>query len=217
MRPALISTSVRACRRRPVTLAALVLAAGAASCPAVPASAAPAEPPLNTPFPTYYALAMLSKLGLPGDTMVRAGTDQQLVAAHAVRNANGDLSVMLVNKDPANSYQVALHYAGFTPAAATPTVYTYGDEAASITSAAQPAASSQVLPPYSIETIVLKPQARRARCPRRAHRRPATSPAPRRPFPGPRRSAGSRSGTRSTGSSAPTANRSAAPPQAPSP
>ena len=117
------------------------------------------EPPLNTPFPTYYSLSMLSKLGLPGDTMVRAGTDQQLVAAHAVRQANGDLSVMLVNKDPANSYQVSLHYAGFTPAAATPTVVAFGDEASSITSAAQGTASSQVLPPYSIETVVLAPQA----------------------------------------------------------
>ncbi|MFI5065890.1 MAG: cellulose binding domain-containing protein [Streptosporangiales bacterium] len=117
------------------------------------------EPPINTPFPAYYSLAMLSKLGLPGDTMVRAATDQQLVAAHAVRNANGDLSVMLVNKDPANSYQVNLHYAGFTPAAAAPTVYSYGDEASAITSATQGTAASQVLPPYSIETIVLQPQA----------------------------------------------------------
>jgi Cellulose binding domain/Fibronectin type III domain len=117
------------------------------------------EPPLNTPFPAYYAISMLSKLGLPGDTMVRAGTDNQLVAAHAVLNANGDLSVMLVNKDPVNSYPVSLHYAGFTPAAATPTVYTYGDEATSITSAAQGTSASQVLPPYSIETIVLQPQA----------------------------------------------------------
>ncbi len=83
------------------------------------------EPALNTPFPPYYAISMLSKLGLPGDTMVRAGSDQQLVAAHAVRNANGDLSVMLVNKDPASSYQVSLHYAGFTrprpPPPSTPT------------------------------------------------------------------------------------------------
>jgi hypothetical protein len=102
---------------------------------------------------------MLSKLGLPGDTLVRAGTDNQLVAAHAVRNANGDLSVLLVNKDPASSYQVSLHYAGFTPAAAAPVVYTYGDEAASITSAAQGTSASQVLPPYSIETVVLTPQA----------------------------------------------------------
>ena len=116
------------------------------------------EPPLNTPFPTYFAIAMLSKLGLPGDVMVGAGTDNQLVAAHAVRNADGDLSVMLVNKDPTSSYQVSLHYAGFTPAAASPIVYSYGDEGSAITSATQGTASSQVLPPYSIETIVLQPQ-----------------------------------------------------------
>ena len=117
------------------------------------------EPPMSTPFPSYYAISMLSKLGLPGDTMVNAGTDQQLVTAHAVRNANGDLSVMLINKDPANSYQVSLHYAGFTPVSAAPTVYAYGDEASSITSAPQGTSASQALPPYSIQTIVLQPQA----------------------------------------------------------
>jgi hypothetical protein len=115
------------------------------------------EPAMNTPFPSYFALSMLSKLGHPGDRMVRAGTDQQLVAAHAVRQANGNLAVMLVNKDPANAYTVNLHYAGYTPSTATPTVYTYGDEAASITSAAQGSSAVQTLPPYSIQTIVLTP------------------------------------------------------------
>jgi hypothetical protein len=117
------------------------------------------EPAEDTPFPPYYAISMLSKLGLPGDTMVAASTDQQAVDAYAVRNANGDLSVMLANTDPSNAYQVNLNYAGFTPSAATPTVYTYGDEASSITSAAQGTSASQTLPPYSIETIVLQPQA----------------------------------------------------------
>jgi cellulose binding protein with CBM2 domain/fibronectin type III domain protein len=115
------------------------------------------EPALNTPFPAYYAISMLSKLGRPGDQMVHAGTDQQLVAAHAVRQANGNLAVMLVNKDPANAYNVNLHYAGYTPSTATPTVYTYGDEATSITSAAQGSNAVQTLPPYSIETVVLTP------------------------------------------------------------
>jgi hypothetical protein len=117
------------------------------------------EPAMSTPFPSYYAISMLSKLGLPGDTMVTAGTNSQMVSAHAVRNANGDLSVMLINKDPANSYQVNLHYAGFAPVSAAPTVYTYGDEASSITSAAQGTSGSQTLPAYSMETIVLQPQA----------------------------------------------------------
>jgi len=115
------------------------------------------EPALNTPFPAYFAISMLSKLGRPGDQLVRAATDQPLVSAHAVRQANGNLAVQLVNKDVNNSYPISLHYTGFTPSGATPTVYTYGDGAASITSASQGTNSSQTLAPYSIETVVLTP------------------------------------------------------------
>jgi len=115
------------------------------------------EPAMNTPFPSYFAISMLSKLGRPGDLMVGAGTDQQLVSAHAVRQANGNLAVQLVNKDPNNAYPISLHYNGYFPGSATPTVYTYGDEATSIATASQGTSSSQTLPPYSIETIVLTP------------------------------------------------------------
>jgi hypothetical protein len=115
------------------------------------------EPAVNTPFPTYFAISMLSKVGAPGDQMVRAGTDTSMVAAHAVRQANGNLAVMLVNKDPSNTYTVNLHYAGYSPSSATPTVFTYGDEASSITSAAQGTSATQTLAPYSIETVVLTP------------------------------------------------------------
>jgi hypothetical protein len=115
------------------------------------------EPALNTPFPPYFAISMLSKLGRPGDQMVGAGTDQPLVSAHAVLQANGDLAVQLVNKDPNNAYPVSLHYTGFQPSTATPTVYTYGDEASSITKASQGTSSSQTVPAYSIETVVLTP------------------------------------------------------------
>ncbi|HEX5118583.1 MAG TPA: cellulose binding domain-containing protein [Pseudonocardiaceae bacterium] len=116
-----------------------------------------AEPPMNTPFPSYFALAMLGRVGRPGDTMVRAGSDSSMVAVHAVRNANGDLSVLLVNKDPANAHQVALHYAGFTPSTATPTVYGYGDEATTITTDETGTSATRTLPAYSIETVVLTP------------------------------------------------------------
>ncbi len=115
------------------------------------------EPAMNTPFPTYHAISMLSRLGRPGDQMVRAGTTTSMVAAHAVRQSNGNLAVMLVNKDPSNAYSVNLHYAGYTPSTAIPTVYTYGDEASAITSASVGSSTSQTLPPYSIETVVLTP------------------------------------------------------------
>ncbi len=117
------------------------------------------EPPLNTPFPSYYALQMLGNLARPGDTLVKAASDNPLLAVHAARNAGGDLSVQLINKDPSNAYPVNLDYAGWTPSAATPTVYTYGDEATSITTTQQGSASTQVIPPYSIVTVKLTPSA----------------------------------------------------------
>ena len=117
------------------------------------------EPPLNTPFASYYGLQMLSKVAQPGDTLVKAGSDSQLVSVHAARNADGGLSVELVNKDPANAYTVHLSYAGWTPSGGPPTVYTYGDGAASIATAQQGTAGTQVIPPYSIVTLKLTPSA----------------------------------------------------------
>jgi Cellulose binding domain/Fibronectin type III domain len=115
------------------------------------------EPPLNTPFPAYYALQMLSKVAQPGDTLVRAGSDNPLVSVHAARNANGDLSVELVNEDPASAHPVNLSYAGWTPSSDPPTVYSYGDEATSIATAQQGTAGTQVIPRYSIVTLKLTP------------------------------------------------------------
>lgn len=115
------------------------------------------EPPLNTPFPSYHGLQLLGMFARPGDTLVKTATDNPLVSVHAARNANGDLSVELVNKDPGNAYTVNLGYAGWTPSAATPTVHTYGDEATSIATTHQGSASTQVIPPYSIVTLTLTP------------------------------------------------------------
>ncbi len=115
------------------------------------------EPPLNTPFPAYYGIQMLSKVAQPGDTLIKAGSDNPLVSVHAARNAGGGLSVELVNKDPDNAQTVDLDYSGWTPSGDTPTVYTYGAEATSITGARQGTANTQVIPPYSIVTIKLIP------------------------------------------------------------
>ncbi|WP_410673829.1 cellulose binding domain-containing protein [Amycolatopsis sp. cmx-4-68] len=115
------------------------------------------EPALNTPFAPYYGLKMLSTFARPGDQFVRAGADDPLVAAHAARRPNGDLAVLLVNKDPDNARVVTLDYAGYTPAAAAPQVFTFTNGATSITSAASGSATSQTLPPYSLTTLVLHP------------------------------------------------------------
>ncbi|MEV6008717.1 cellulose binding domain-containing protein [Streptomyces sp. NPDC051976] len=118
------------------------------------------EPPVNTPFPAYWAIRMLSQLGTPGDQLIGAGSTSTLVTAHAVHRANGDLSVMLINKDPSAARDVTLHYAGFTPdTSATQTVSTYGDEATSIATSTSAYSDTRTLPPYSITTVTLHPRA----------------------------------------------------------
>ena len=115
------------------------------------------EPPVNTPIPSYYGLQMLSKLGQAGDVMVGASSNQPLVSAFAVRQINGDIAVLLVNADPSNSYQVSfsgLHAGPFR------TVYSYGENSTEITATHQlvPPQAPQLIPPYSLTTVVFSPQ-----------------------------------------------------------
>lgn len=115
------------------------------------------QPPLNTPFGPYYALSMMDIFVNPGDQFIRAGTDQPLVTAHAVRRDNGDLAVLLVNKDPANAYPVNIDYAGYTPSSAAPTVHTHTNGATTITTSQSGSATSRTLPAYSLTTLELRP------------------------------------------------------------
>jgi hypothetical protein len=115
------------------------------------------EPAADTPFAPYYGLEMLTKFVSAGDTPVTSSSDQPLVAVHTVKRANGDLDVLLINKDPSNSYTVTLSYNGFTPSSAAPTVDTLANNATSITSAQQGTAVSQTIGPYSLTVVQLAP------------------------------------------------------------
>jgi hypothetical protein len=123
------------------------------------------QPPLNTPFAPYHGLALMNAFVRPGDQFIRAGTDQPLVTAHAARRANGDLAVLLLNKDPDNSYPVTVAYAGYEPAAGAPTVYSYGNGDAAVSSSRTGTATSQTLPPYSLTALVLRPAGAAVRAP----------------------------------------------------
>ncbi|GGO11171.1 alpha-L-arabinofuranosidase [Microbispora rosea subsp. aerata] len=114
------------------------------------------EPPLNTPFAPYYALSMVSTFARAGDRFVRAATDEPLVAAHAARRPNGDLAVLLINRDPDNERTVEIDYTGFSPAAGAPTVHTYTKGATSISTGNSGTATTQTLPPYSLTTLVVR-------------------------------------------------------------
>ncbi|MEJ3745918.1 cellulose binding domain-containing protein [Actinomycetes bacterium KLBMP 9797] len=115
------------------------------------------QPALNTPFGPYYGLRMVDTFARPGDQFVRAATDQPLVTAHAVRRPNGDLAVLLVNKDPDNAHDVTIDYAGYAPGAAAPAVHTHTNGATAITTAQTGTATSQTLPPYSLTVVETSP------------------------------------------------------------
>ncbi len=110
------------------------------------------EPAAETPFAPYYGIAMLSRLGSPGDEMVTSSSSNALVRVHAVRRAGGSLDVLIDNEDPSNAYTVGLTTSGFT-AAGSPTVFTYANNGTSITSTTQSSASSVTVQPYSITVV----------------------------------------------------------------
>jgi Cellulose binding domain/Fibronectin type III domain len=115
------------------------------------------EPAMNTPFAPYHALSLIGSLAGTGDQLVRAGTDNPLVSAHASRQANGDLAVLLVNKDPDHVHTVALNFNGWTPAGGVPAVATYTNGAAAVQSTTAGTATSQTLPAYSLTLVTLHP------------------------------------------------------------
>lgn len=120
-------------------------------------NASGSEPPAETPFAPYYGVQMMTKLGAPGDTLVRTTSSQSLLTVHAVKRSNGDVDLLFINKDPSNDYAVNLSYSGFTPSPATPTVYTYRQNASSITSASTGSATGQTIPAYSLVAVQLHP------------------------------------------------------------
>ncbi|MHB1682199.1 MAG: alpha-L-arabinofuranosidase [Bacilli bacterium] len=115
------------------------------------------EPSADTPFPPYYGYQMLSYLGKPGDTMVSASSTSSLITVHAVKQANGNMAVMILNKDPNNSYNVNVSLSGFVPAG-NATVYTYGENSTGVALQQESGVASsftQTVAPYSITDVVL--------------------------------------------------------------
>ncbi|MEU8820132.1 cellulose binding domain-containing protein [Actinoplanes sp. NPDC048796] len=113
------------------------------------------QPPLNTPFAPYYALSLMGEFARSGDQFIGAGTNDELVSAHAVRRANGDLAVLLINKDPSSERTVTLNYHGFTPATGAPSVLSFGNGDTAISTTAD----GQTLAPYEIKLVTLHPAA----------------------------------------------------------
>lgn len=137
------------------------------------------------PFPTYYALKLLSRFARQGDTVVSATSNNSLLSVFAVKTTGGNLNLLVINKNPptspATSVTASFTLSGYTPPVAA-NVHTYGipqDEAARTGSGSTDIASttmaisgttfSATFASYSLTVISLDPT--------------ATPPAPSTPTP----------------------------------
>jgi len=118
------------------------------------------EPAPNTPFPAYYALEMLSKLAAPGDQMLQASSSQSEIGVHAISKHDGQIALLLLNKDPHAAHTISLTLPGISSDFQAE-IFTYGASHPSITSTVVPAfggSFSQTIPPSSMIGILLIPQ-----------------------------------------------------------
>ncbi len=121
------------------------------------------------PYPTYYAFKLLSHFARGGDTVVQATSSNTLLSIFAAKRTDGSLTLLVINKDPANTLSANIALTGFTPGA-TATTYTYGkpqDTAAQLGSGSTDLATSTMsisgttfsasFASYSITVISLAP------------------------------------------------------------
>ena len=116
------------------------------------------EPPANTPFPATFGFQMLSHLGHGAqDTMLKTASSNELVTVHAVRQGDGTINLMVINKDPGVRYSVNVALTGAAPRGWA-SLYRYDKNSVSITrSRKQVRGSSLVVTvePYSLTTVQL--------------------------------------------------------------
>jgi hypothetical protein len=79
----------------------------------------------NPPTPNYYMMKLLSHFARGGDVVVKATSDNPLLAVYAARRVDGTLSLLVINKSPTATATGSVALNGFVPAGAA-SVYSYG-------------------------------------------------------------------------------------------
>jgi hypothetical protein len=77
------------------------------------------------PYPTYFAEQLLSKMVHTGDTVVQVSSDDATLAAYAVKEQNGHLDLLVINKNVNTNLAGQFNLNGFA-AANQATVWQYG-------------------------------------------------------------------------------------------
>ena len=132
-------------------------------------------PPSTGPYvayPSYYAEQLASKMIQSGSQVVSATTNYQGLSTYAVKEPNGDLEILVINKNPDAALTDQISLQGFQPSGAAQ-VWQYGEvqdhaQSLSTTGAASLANSSITLsvvnksltysfPAYSMTVLDLSP------------------------------------------------------------
>jgi hypothetical protein len=116
------------------------------------------EPAAETPLPSYYGLQMLSHLGhLARSQPLGVSSSSALVSIHAVKQTDGKIHVLLINKSPDQAYNVSVSLNGASVHGLA-RVFSYGKADASIQPSTKRVSGSSFairLAPYSMTTVQL--------------------------------------------------------------
>ena len=130
-----------------------LLSSGSVDC--LPASNLCA-PPVDTPYPDYYAMELVSSLIGPGARLVAATSSAGTVNIHAAVQPNGRLVVLLTNTDPAKPASVVLSAPGYATSQPATRLF-YGQGSSRVTRGHIALGGPVTLPAYSLTEIVLDP------------------------------------------------------------
>lgn len=114
------------------------------------------EPAAETPFPSYYGLEVLGRFTAHGEALLATTSSASLISTHAVRTDDGRVNVLLVNKDPANTYEVTVSVPGATRGLAR--AFAYGPTSTEVDESVYRVSRSKVVAtvqPYSVTTLRL--------------------------------------------------------------
>jgi alpha-N-arabinofuranosidase len=121
----------------------------------------------DTPFPTFKAFELLSHFCRAGDDLVEAQTSSNMLTAYAVRQRNGIVNVLLINKSPVQITRVHLSVSGNLHGGGPAVVRTYGIQQDDDQARGRPSDSAKqtltgaggqfdlLITPYSINVVSL--------------------------------------------------------------
>jgi alpha-L-arabinofuranosidase len=123
------------------------------------------DTPLNTKFPTYHANELLTRWGRGGDRVIGGTSNYPLLAGYPAQLADGSISLVVINKHPANDLTAQITLTGFTPGTHVGKSYSYGkpndlsDTGMTVADFNEAASAfNYTFPSYSMTVLVIKSQ-----------------------------------------------------------